>query len=278
MDQQAGVAIPHFTNLTVMENGDSAAPPKAEIYCCHREKDARQQGKLSTRKYRTEPWRLRNEKLSQRIPLSSIAKDNVKNIISPDIRTAMELLWEEINAMGKEEQKQETHEIKNKKCISQNHFLSLSKEHPLHPFNVRSARCRRGEKNDNPNLYERIKGEPNKHDRRQNAYHYFRREEEWAKAEVHENDKGKKTVHRVKNSFYWSKKEDPEFDVSPPAGARLVACYRRGDKVKVNGRAGEWKITKLRYPSATLQPQCAESYAASDGDTITAVYHRLSKC
>ena len=300
MYQQADVGAPCFDNLTVMGNNDWAAPSNEEVYYRHYEKDALQRGKLSTRKYRTEPWRLRDKKLSQRIPLpstakanvslrdkklsqriplSSIAKDNVKNIISPDIRTAMELLWEEINAMGKEEQKQATHEIKNKKCISQNHFLSLSKDplHPLHPFNVRSARCRRGEKNDNPNLYERIKGEPNKHDRRQNAYHYFRREEEWAKAEVHENDKGEKTVHRVKNPFYWTNKKKPEFDVPPPVGARRVACYRRGDKVRVKGRAGEWKIIELGKES-TLQPQCAESYAVKNGGNIDCVYHKLSKC
>ena len=276
MDQQAGVAIPHFANLTVMENGDSAAPPKAEVNYCHRVEDAEQKGKLSTRKYRTEPWRLRNEKLSQRIPLPSIAKTDVKYIISADIRAAMELLWEKINALGEEEQKQETHGPTDKKCISQNHFLSLSEEHPLHPFNVRSARCWRMAGN-SIGLFEPITGVPNKHDRRQNARHYFRREEGWAKVEVHENDKGKKTVHRVKNPFYWKNKKEPEFDVSPPAGARLVAYYRRGDKVKVNGRAGEWKITELRK-EAILQPQCAESHAAKNGGTIKAVYHKLSKC
>ena len=298
MYQQADVGGPCFANLTVMGKNDWAAPSNEEVYYRHYEKDALQRGKLSTRKYRTEPWRLRDKKLSQRIPLPStakanvslrdkelsqriplpsIAKANVKDIISADIRAAMELLWKEINAMGKEEQNQATQGTKDKKYILQNHFLSLSKEHPLHPFNVRSARCRRGD-NDNPNLYESIKGEPNKHDRRKNPCHYFRRVEGWAKAEVHENDKGEKTVHRVKNPFYWANKKEPEFDDPPPAGARLVAYYRRGDKVKVNGRAGEWKIKKLSHPSATLQPQCAESYAASDGDTITAVYHRLSKC
>ena len=277
MYQQAGVAIPHFANLTVMENGDWAAPPKAEHYG-HYEKDAPQKGKLSTRKYDTEPLRLRNNKLSQRIPLPGIAKTNVKDIISADIRAAMELLWEEINALGEEEQKQVTQGTKKKKYILQNHFLSLSEEHPLHPFNVRSARCWRidGYPKNPTKSFEPITGEPNKHDRRKNARHYFRRVEGWAEAEVHENDKGEKTVHRVKNSFYWTKKEDPEFDVPPPVEARRVAYYRRGDKVKVKGRAGEWKIIELGK-EATLQPQCAESYAVKNGGNIDCVYHKLSK-
>ena len=255
--------------LPQTERGDYTAPPGTELYYV---KDALQQGKLSTQKFDTEPLRLRDGELSQRVPLPNIAEQDIPHIISKPIRTAMKSLWQEINTREEENKKQAMTAVGGKKYILQSYFLQLPKDHLLHPHQTRAARCRRMAGN-SPDLFEPLTGEPNKHDQRKNKQHYFRRAEGWARAEVYENE-GRKTAHRVKNHFYWSKKDEPEFDRPPPEGARLVACYRRGDKVTAKGLEGVWSIKKLGT-SAVLQPQCAQSRAVANERNCT--YHKLSK-
>ena len=241
--------------------GNQLAPKKSIAWYI---KDKQNQRKTKFSKTDTEPLRIIQDKVMKKEPLEKITKENIKNIQSTKIRTALEKEWEKLSHLSQDEKKLYTGGSNKKQTILQSWFLRLPKDHILHPKNTRSVLCNKGGVGPKQ-MYIR-------EDQKTGGKHYFKRVVSWDEVwiiEYNKNGKQKIEAFRVASKFYWKDKSSshPSFDrnetdKSFPKKYKILYKIKSSDTVKIKNRPGEWKITKFG-DRATLKHTKTEEQTSS---------------
>ncbi len=246
---------PAFINLREDGRGNLLAPDKSSGWYVE---DKRNEGKIECSKTDTEPLRCLDGMITQRKPLEKIQKKNIGNIQSEPIRMAMEKAWEKIDDMPDDRKKEMTNGSGDKRTITHSYFLRLPQEHILHPKNTRSVRCVRVGPGVRGGMG--VQQMWRRKDKNTKGMHHFRRTVSWDKVMViqyNKDGKDKIDAVRITNKFYWKDKSQPvyernEIDKELPVNYKILKIFKRGDRVRIDGKSGPWAITKLG-PRATLR-------------------------
>ena len=251
--------------ITIGGEEHITAPPAASFLLA----DKKDQSGARRAKTDREPLKVEDGKVMQRVALYRIAKKDLGDITGKRMRKLMPDAFAALDNMPENEKAK----YQNKDgTIAQEYFLALPKNHPLHPTNARGALCKK--RGVGAGQMWKLR------DKKRGARHHFKKTVPWDEAAVYEEaqpgKKPRRKVARTPEKFYINDANKGGFD-ELPQGAKIIARFRRGDKVIVKGRSGKWKIAELGK-SAILTPldDDARKNANSEGE-VESVYTKLTK-
>lgn len=203
------------------------------------------------------------------IPKKAV-REGAKGVVGRRMRELLREVFAKIEAMPEEKQREYLHKRANDVFVTQKYFLDLEKNDPLHPIKARGALCEMGGVGEGQMWALQ--------DRKSGAAHHFKRTVAWGEAVVYEfpgaKGKVKTEAKRFLEPFYVNA-QNPQTVL--PAGAKVIARFRRGDTVTAGDSPGLWKITKLG-PTATLKPRDDDARGAvNKRGEATAAYTQLKK-
>ena len=267
---------PRFHLFKEDENRNIRAPDKSTDWYI---KDKENQRKIEISKTDTEPLRKRDDKeVIQRHPLEKIKRKNIENIKSDKIKNAMIQLWKEFDNMDEDTLKNCISGNKTDKIISNTYFLTLDKNHILHPKKTRSVLCK-VEGIGVKQLWQRK-------DKKTGGSHYFKRtvgwNEVWFISYKDSKGKDKKECVRVTSKFYWKDKSSPiyernEIDKKLPDEYTIINKLKGGDIIKLKGEEGEWEISKLGTSSTLRNLQTDTEITVSYKKLFEQMSHNVLK-
>jgi hypothetical protein len=239
------------------EINDWKAPPHGDWLV----QDKKSKEKITVAKSKREPVRRQTNAdnqyiATQRQRLDKLARKDVDKIIDAKIRDAMKQAFEHCDThkltIAKGKPKEDT--------VPDSYFLSLDKNHILHPHKTRSARIELTGATKGPNLFA-----IERRDRKRRHIHYFGKENPWSRTHLYAVQGEKKTVIlRETDSFYWRGKRDGnsaipplnqryENDAQPPQNGEEIGVFAKGDHVCIKGEEPTvWRVTKLEKARAGL--------------------------